>query len=275
MDPVRHHEVARKLAPAFSSRAIRTLEPLVHQHMDYFVERMQELGEYSTGVSLVDWTNWLALDMAADLAWNQKMHQMENAKSAVYLEALLAFNSFATVMQVFKRFPLLYMFQYLLVPFHKLRAFVAMEAATRKATLQRIDSIGSTQHPDFFDYILPPGDPIPTDNPELVHLGSLGLQMMFANWGPMADWYYGTLLFLLEETEAYDKLVQEIRGEFDSYDIITSTTVTSLPYLHACLEETLRMLPANLTGLPRYSPGAVVDGHFVPKNVRSLSAPVY
>lgn len=274
MDRVRHRQVARKLAPAFSNRAVKTLEPLVHQHMDYFVERMKELGAAPAGVSLVDWTNWLGLDMAADLAWNQKMHQMENAKSAVYLEALLAFNKFATVMQVFKRFPLLYLFQYLLVPFHKLGAFVAMEKATRQATQQRIDSMGSTQHVDFFDYILPPGDPLPTADSELVHLGSLGLQMMLANSGPMAEWFYGTLLFLLEEPAAYNKLVEEVRGGFDSYDGITSNTVISLPYLHACLEETLRLLPTNLTGLPRYSPGAVVDGHFVPKNVRSLTPSV-
>ncbi|KAJ4407474.1 hypothetical protein N0V82_009915 [Gnomoniopsis sp. IMI 355080] len=265
-DPVRHREVARKLAPAFSSRAIRTLEPLVHQHLDYFVERLKDIGDSSAGVSLLDWTNWLTLDLAADLAWNQDMHQMEHATSSVYLDALLAFNSFATVMQVFKRFPLLYLFQYLLVPFHKLKAFVAMEAATRQATLQRIESVGSTQHPDFFDYILPPGDPIRTANRELVHLGSLGLQMMFANWGPMADWFYGTLVYLLEEPVAYKHLVEEIRGEFDSYDSITSTTVLSMPYLHACLEETLRLLPTNLTGLPRYSPGATVDGYYVPKN---------
>jgi len=83
----------------------------------------------------------------------------------------------------------------------------------------------------------------------------------------MADWFYGTLVYLLEEPTAYRNLVHEIRGKFDSYDDITSTAVMPLPYLHACLEETLRLLPTNLTGLPRYSPGATVDGHYVPKNV--------
>lgn len=32
-------------------------------------------------------------------------------------------------------------------------------------------------------------------------------------------------------------------------------------YLLACLDETLRMISTNSTGLPRYSPGAVVDAH--------------
>ncbi|KAI3398579.1 hypothetical protein diail_8925 [Diaporthe ilicicola] len=267
MDPVRHHEVARKLAPAFSSRSIRAMEPTAHQYMDYFVERMKELKDTNTGVSVLDWTNWLALDLAADLAWGMEMNEMRDEKSSVYLDALLAFNSFATVMQVFNRFPLIWLLQYFFVPFQKLRAFVAMEASTRKATLDRIERVGKTEHPDFFDHILPPGDTKPQSQRELVHLGSLGLQMMFANWGPMADWWYGTLLFLFEEPDIYESLVHEIRSSFGKYGDITASSVTNLPYLHACLEETLRLMFTNLTGLPRYSPGAVVDGHYVPKGV--------
>lgn len=235
-DPVRHHEVARKLSPAFSNRAMRAMEPLVHEYMDYFVQRMEELGPSAgDGISLLDWTNWLALDLAADLAWGQKMHEMRDTKSATYLEALLAFNSFATVMQVFKKFPLLFLLQYLFAPLHKLGAFVAMETETRRATLQRIDMIGKMEYSDFFDYILPPDEPKPTDKRQLVHLGSLGLQMMFANWGPMADWWYGTLLYLLDEPACYGHLVKEIRGSIDNYDGISPSSLASLPFLHACL----------------------------------------
>lgn len=79
-DPVRHREVARKVKPAFSKRSIRAMEPLVHASMDYFVERMKELGEAPGGVGLVDWTNWLAMDISADLSWSENMHQMRNSK---------------------------------------------------------------------------------------------------------------------------------------------------------------------------------------------------
>lgn len=53
-------------------------------------------------MSLLDWTNWLAMDPAADLSWSQQMNQMRDTKGSTYLDALLAFNSFSTVMQVFK-----------------------------------------------------------------------------------------------------------------------------------------------------------------------------
>jgi cytochrome P450 len=77
-DPVRHREVAKKLSPAFSKRSIKALEPVAHKHMDYFVAKMKELGSEPTGVGLVEWTNWLAMDQAADMAWNKKLHQMRD-----------------------------------------------------------------------------------------------------------------------------------------------------------------------------------------------------
>lgn len=79
-DPVRHREVAKKLSPAFSSRSIKALEPIAHEHMDFFVDKMKELGSEAEGVGLVQWTNWLAMDQAADMAWNEKLNQMRDRK---------------------------------------------------------------------------------------------------------------------------------------------------------------------------------------------------
>lgn len=55
------------------------MEPLVHKYMDYFIAKMKELG--SDGIFLVQWTNWLAMDLSADLAWNAKMNQMRDSPS--------------------------------------------------------------------------------------------------------------------------------------------------------------------------------------------------
>ena len=77
-NPVRHREVAKKLSPAFSSRSTQALEPIAHEYMDYFVEQMKKLGSEPEGIGLMEWTNWLAMDEAADMAWNEKLHQMRD-----------------------------------------------------------------------------------------------------------------------------------------------------------------------------------------------------
>ncbi|KAI1506764.1 cytochrome P450 [Biscogniauxia marginata] len=269
-DPPRHRKVARKLSPAFSSRSIRTMEPLVHKYMDYFVIKMKDLDP--NGVALAQWTNWLAMDLSADLAWNAEMYQMRHSspvKDSVHLDALLSFNKFATVLQVFKRFPLLRPFQYLFVPLGKVRVFSAMEKVTGDSVLRRIDQRGSTEHEDYFDHILPADSPAPTDSGELLHIGSLALQVMFAGWGPMGDLFHGTLALLLAEPDCYKILVKEIRGHFEEYNAIMPAAVGSIPHLYACVEETHRLLPSNSTGLPRISPGVMVDGRYIPKGTHS------
>ena len=144
-----------------------------------------------------------------------------------------------------------------------------MEAAVRDSVLQRVERRGNTEHVDLFDHVLPDNQPVPSNPHQLTHVGALAQQMMFANFGPMSDWFYGTLLFLLEEPECLRHLSIEIRSKFENYHNITPNALASLAFLHACLEESLRLLPSNNTGLPRLSPGAIIDGHDIPKGVSS------
>ncbi|KAI9154895.1 putative isotrichodermin c-15 hydroxylase protein [Paramyrothecium foliicola] len=271
-DPVRHREVARQLSSAFSSRTIRAMEPLVQKHLGYFIERMKELGDTEQGVELGDWTNWLAMDISGDIAWSENFHQMRDRKNSVYLDVLLGFNAFATIMQVFKRFPLIRPVQYLFAPLSKISSLSQMERATKEAVLRRVENRGRLQHMDYFDFVLPIEKPMPTDRREAMHIGSVALQLMFAGFGPMADWYYGIILFLSEEPLCYERAVAEIRTRFKTLDEMTPAALAGLPYIHACLEETLRLLPSNNTGLPRLSPGAIVDGHYIPKGTHVQSS---
>ncbi|KAK4184059.1 cytochrome P450 monooxygenase [Podospora australis] len=273
-DPIKHREVAKKLAPAFTSRSARDMEPLIHRYMDYFIGMMKELGDSAEGVDLVDWTNWLGMDLSTDLSFSEKMNEMRDGKNSLTLNVVLAFNKFATVMQVFQKFPLLSPFQYLFVPFPSLLALLSMDRRIRANIERRIQrgSGGNIEHTDFFEFLHPAGSPTPRANGDFAHLGAVAMQLTFAEFGPMSDWWYATIYYLLEEPDYYKVLVQEIRGAFSSYADIEPRALKSLPYLHACLEESLRLFPSNNTGLPRYSPGANVDGHFIPKGTTVQSS---
>lgn len=79
-DPVRHREVAKKLSPAFSGRALKAKEPTLHKYIDLFVERMKSLGSTPRGVSLPTWVNWLCVDISADMAYNREMNALKDSK---------------------------------------------------------------------------------------------------------------------------------------------------------------------------------------------------
>lgn len=88
-----------------------------------------------------------------------------------------------------------------------------------------------------------------------------------AGWDPMANQFYSSIFFLLHNSEAHTALSSEVRAEFESCDEITHDRVMGLKYLHACLQETFRFHQNTTDGLPRMSPGAMVDGTYVPRGV--------
>ena len=71
----------------------------------------------------------------------------------------------------------------------------------------------------------------------------------------------------MKHPDVYIRFKKEIRDRFTQYTDITSNAVGSLPYFHAVINETMRLYPPVPFGPPRISPGAHVDGRFIPKGV--------
>ncbi|KAI0179684.1 cytochrome P450 [Hypoxylon sp. FL1284] len=266
-DPVRHRKVSKQLSPAFSSRSITAKEVAMHRHIDLFIERMKTLGSAEDGVDLARWCNWLAMDIAADITYNCEMNQIRDMKNSVYMDVLLGFNKFTTIEQVSHRFPFPKRFRNLVLPVSAMTSIPLMHQSSKAELQRRLCQKENTKHPDFFEQIVPPGMEIPEDPDEMRHLEQLAAQLLFGGFEPVSSWFYGTFLNLLQEPEIYQILSKEIRDNFKSYSDITPANLASLPYLNACLEESLRAFPSNNLGLPRISPGAQVDGTFVPRGV--------
>lgn len=79
----------------------------------------------------------------------------------------------------------------------------------------------------------------------------------------------GVTYFLLTNPDAYTKVKQEVREAFSAPEEMTLVTTSKLSYLHACLEEALRLYPPVPLALPRRTgkEGAIIDGVVVPGNV--------
>lgn len=192
------------------------------------------------------------------------MHHAE--RPSPYLESIWAANFFVTMHTNAKKFPLLGWLQYCSVPPAAIANYVGAIGANSKAFRKRIDDRGKTQHPDHFDQLLAPGAPIPSKK-DLESLETICLHLLLAGYEPISSSFHGIMSLSLQDPRSYQRLVDEIRGTFSSYEEITADSLVPLKFLRATIMEQLRIIVVGATGQPRVSPGALIDGHYIPRGV--------
>lgn len=138
----------------------------------------------------------------------------------------------------------------------------------RQEVRARIERRDKLTHPDYIQHLFPrkADEEMPTEDWFLAQANVL----IVAGFDPITNLLSATVYYLCVWPEKRKRLAAEIRGAFSSYDEITAEPLQSMRYLQAVIDEGLRIHTNAAFGLPRVSPGAVVDGHYVPKGV-SLS----
>ncbi|KID85142.1 benzoate 4-monooxygenase cytochrome P450 [Metarhizium guizhouense ARSEF 977] len=271
-DPIRHRQVSKQMAPAFSGRALRAKEPTIHKYVDLFVQRMRSLATSAEGISLKTWISWLAFDISADTAYNRQMNALQDMKEPPYLTILTEFNKAVVVIQTCWRFPFLSPLKYMYLLLISRRSHSDARKHSRQLLQKRIQQKGNVEHPDFFEHLMPQNRELP-DRQEMRHLEQVAGQLLLAGYEGPSTWLYLTTYYLANDQRMLEAATREVREAFESYDEITATSAAKLPYLAACLSESLRLMPLIPNGMPVVSPGAMVDGHFIPKGVVCQTSP--
>ncbi|KAI1198721.1 cytochrome P450 [Nemania serpens] len=270
-NPVRHREVAKRLAPAFSNKNLIAKEMTIQRHMNQFLEKMEHL--QGKDIELRQWSDWLALDLSAEMTYGRDVGQVRDMKDSIFLNSTLKLNLFLTLSQITRKFNfaarmILTPFIYLSIPLSVWLTVPTLIKTNTKALQQRIDRRGNTEHLDYLEQLLPFDKPLPGKK-ELFHIQNVAGQLLLASWQPLANQFYTIILFLLKEPYVYAALVSEVRAAFlsDADITIGSLAAGNLRYLQACVSEGLRIHAETVDGLPRISPGTTVDGHYVPQGV--------
>lgn len=186
---------------------------------------------------------------------------------------MIKVNLILTIRAVSKKFPLLRPLVYLFIPPSVWLSMPRVLKINSQEVQSRIERRGKTEHLDYFEQLIPRDMPAPSDQKHINHLEQIAGQLLVAGWEPMSNQFYSSLFFLLQEPNAYKNLINELRSSFETYNEITPDSVANMKYLHACLQETFRIHQNISDGLPRMSPGAIVDGNYIPRGVSNSSHP--
>jgi len=124
-----------------------------------------------------------------------------------------------------------------------------------------------TNHPDFWTLVLQANE-----KGEGLTLGEMHQNsfLFLAAATETTSSLMSALTYLLcQNPGKMKKLVDEVRGRFQSTEEMNTITLPALEYLQMCIEEGLRVYPPVPGGLPRRvaDEGASLDGHELPPDV--------
>lgn len=265
-----HRRLRRQLNHAFSDGSMYEQEPVVKQYVDLLCTRLGERAATGESFDLVRWFNFMTFDVIGDLMFADSFHSLDGGNYHPWVLGVFEGVRGAARKRALLQYPFL---GPILHKFGNSAKYIAKDAENRrlaeeKAMLRKAQGETPGGRRDFMTYMLKKnrdGEPgfsdmeILMNSPLLVTAGSettsTALSSLFFHLG------------LPQNRAVYETLTKEIRTAFNSEDEIDMKTTARLPYLHGAIEEVLRVYPPAAETPPRISPGADLNGEFIPKGV--------
>ncbi|KAL9063654.1 MAG: hypothetical protein Q9161_009355 [Pseudevernia consocians] len=284
-NPMKHSLMLRNLAPAFSTRALLDQEFIINQCVDRFIERIMGLPLRSTkGLDMTEWFGIFTFDLFGEMSFGESFkaieqgmfrqlcseHHEKKLSSTIgephfWPKLVTSHLFFITVLDNLRRYPWLAWIGSKMLPWMTTAVRDKHSGYTRQKLQGRLDKASARK--DFLSELIVKVENGEVDKEEMTaHVSTL----VIAGGETTATFFASMTAFLLKTPEAYKKLIHEIRSSFGSYDDISVEKAQTLPYLQAVIAEGLRIHPPGSYGFPRLSPGAVVDGRWIPAGVRQL-----
>lgn len=258
-----HRRQRRAMSHAFSAAALQDQEEYVKGYVDILMQRMQNYAAEGKPVDVTRWYNYLTFDIIGELAFGEPFGCLKGSDyhplvamifGGIRAQARYLFvNSFAVLR------PLIM----LMISKEDIRKRNETFAFSREKTERRL-ALGTDTRKDFITYILrnDKGGGM-THEETIVNARAF----IVAGSETTATALSGFTFHITRTPEAYQRLVAEIRSSFASEGEINMRSTGALPYLYACLEETLRIFPPASETPPRISPGCEIAGKFIPQGV--------
>lgn len=270
--PARHddHQRQRRLiAYAFSAAALAEQESYLKYYIDLLMTRLSEHMLAGTPVDMTRWFNYLTFDIIGELAFADPFYCLEKSDYHPLVAMIFSGIRGNAHISFFEQYPLLRPLVHFMATkddMEKRRQYYAM---ARAKTEKRI-ALGADIRKDFMTYILRNNK----DGTGMTHEEILANARTLIGAGShtTASALAGLTFYLTQSPEVYRRLAEEIRSRFSSEDEINMKSTATLPFLHACLEEALRIYPPLAETPPRVSPGAFVNGQYIPKGVQFFAS---
>ncbi|KAF7586588.1 hypothetical protein BBP40_008645 [Aspergillus hancockii] len=267
-----HSRMRRLLSHAFSEKALREQEPILQSYVDLLVRRLHD--SVSGPVDMTEWYNYTTFDIIGDLAFGEPFNCLQESHYHQWVKAVFLSMKAGALLQPLYSLGLPKGFVDFIIP-RRLKKMGEENYSYTREKVHRRYKLGTTRS-DFMTYILRHNcrDEKDDRGMTLSEIQANSTIFIIAGSETSATVLSGCTFYLLTHPAAYQILVKEIREAFQKESDITSPAIARLSYLHAVIEESLRVYPPVPAILPRKVPpdGAIIDGQFASVTMAWFSA---
>ncbi|POS76855.1 isotrichodermin C-15 hydroxylase [Diaporthe helianthi] len=256
----RHRKIVGQM---FSESSLKAQEPLVLGYAALLMQRFRERASRGEVIDMWSWFNYYTFDIIGDLVFGESFACVDQGRFHPWISFIFSNLTNMMYAQMTTTMGYLGTFIQALVP----RRIMAQAFAHAQSTRDKVDRrLGRKDvRPDLISGIWhkigAPG------GISLEELYADAQVMIMAGSETSATLLAVAVYYLLRTPDKLATLRDEVRGAFDTEDVLAFSDVAKLPYLCAVIDEALRIHAPLPAGINRVTPegGAIIDDQFVPE----------
>ncbi|KAK0610937.1 cytochrome P450 monooxygenase [Immersiella caudata] len=264
-----HARQRRAFSHPLSNTSIKQQEPLIQEHIQTLVHRLEELEAAGKPANFTDWYTFTTLDIISDLYVGTPFGCLTTCDRQ-WLEALQMGMQCGVYEQATRRLAGSHtwlqrkLYEYV-VPTVLKQGKMTHFLKSKEKVMERIQD-EERDHKDFMYYILRNSEAKNLLSPTEILLNSA--TFIAAGGDTTAATLAAITYCLLTHPDTLETLKAEIRGRCKTQQDITHDNVKDLPYMEAIIREALRfytpVVIGSLRQVPPHGQGVMVDGNYVP-----------
>lgn len=258
--------IRRAINPAFSQKALLEQEPMLRGHINGLKAQLVKGSRRQVVIDVRRWLNFFFFDVLSDFAFGEDLGCVRDGIYHEWAQFVVDYFYAATLLhQCHKFWPLNKVLALLIPPSVKNR-----KRWHSKVSLQRVRRrINSpTDRPDFMSHFLRQAEKEQLSTPVVEAQASV---IILAGSETSAVALTAAIYHVVGNNSVHRRLCEEVRSAFKtSAEINLRGVLSRLPYLEACVKETLRIHAPLANGFTRFvadSEGISISGNWVPHKV--------
>jgi cytochrome P450 len=254
-----HSRFRRAFANSFSDKSLRDQAPVVERYIDLFIQKLKE----QETVDLAAWFNYLTFDLSGDLSFGESFSCLSTGTAHAWVAVAQDFGKGLALIASINQYHIDKLLRYI-IPKKVLQRTKDHRAISSAKARKRLAL--EEERPDFVSptkkYIEKHPDLALTTSEWEINM----LVIAFAASETTASALTAATRELCQHRGCLARLATEIRTNFEKESDITVASTQHLQYLNAAINETLRLDPPVVIGVPRICPhgGAQICNRYVP-----------